>query len=122
MHKLPRKRRENAKKTRVVHKTGFVIFSLFVKQFFRISSFITDLSPEWFFDETSKEFFAWCEKCVKITTHYSWLYTSCFSHMTLFSRVVHQQEDKARISTNYSPHISCVVLFSYFCVVCKEFF
>ncbi len=73
MRKLPWKRCKNAKKheARIVYGTWFILFAFFVKHFvFCISSFVCDLSIEWFFDETSKEFFTWRQTKYKIQTNY----------------------------------------------------
>ncbi len=52
------RKRKKEREMWIVYRAWFVIFTWFVKQFFRISCFITDLSIECFFDEKTKEFFS----------------------------------------------------------------
>ncbi len=54
----------------IVRRTLFFIFALFVKQYFQISRFFTDLSTEWVLDEMSKEFFILHEKSDEIQMNY----------------------------------------------------
>ncbi len=54
----------------IVCETWFVIFTLFVTQFFHISCSITDLPTELLFDEMSKEFFMWYDESVEIQMNY----------------------------------------------------
>ncbi len=59
---------KNVKKheTQIVYRTWLVIFTLFVKQDFYISCFVTYLSIECFSDETPKEFLVLRQKSIKI--------------------------------------------------------
>ncbi len=53
--------------TWIVHRTWFIILALFIKQFFHISCFITDLLNEQFFDEMSKALYT-----LFLTVHKQW--------------------------------------------------
>ncbi len=71
------------------------MFTLFVKQFFGISYFITDLLTGWFCDEMSMEFFMWCQKFITG-------YTLCVNggmNTTVYSVLLKRTSDGKNIDT-----------------------